>query len=106
MKGTFGLVHLAMAFISMIQIDMISHAVTHLDGQQQFWYSDNGNMTQRVDPNNDTWTYTWNVENMLAQADNQTNGRTPPHPENGNESLVNMATGWAFGPVWKNCYIC
>jgi YD repeat-containing protein len=48
------------------------HAVTHLNNAQKFWYDHNGNMTRRIDEGNSDWTYTWTIENQLA------NWPTPP----------------------------
>jgi RHS repeat-associated protein len=40
------------------------HAVTHINGQQRYWYDANGNMTQRVE-NGKTYAQTFTAENKL-----------------------------------------
>lgn len=42
------------------------HAVTTVNGVQQYWYDDNGNMTQRPDGNGGTHELYWTAENMLS----------------------------------------
>jgi len=44
------------------------HAVTHLNGDQKFWYDANGNMTRRIDEQNRDWTLHWTPENRLGSA--------------------------------------
>jgi RHS repeat-associated protein len=47
------------------------HAVTHLNGIQQFWYDANGNMTRRIADLE--WTLTWTPENMPRSATDSRN---------------------------------
>lgn len=46
------------------------HAVTTMNGVQQYWYDANGNMTQRPDGSSGTHTLYWTPENMLKQVIN------------------------------------
>jgi RHS repeat-associated protein len=41
------------------------HAVTHLNGVQDYWYDANGNMTKRIEGGT-TYTQTFDAENQLA----------------------------------------
>ncbi|MGB4950179.1 MAG: RHS repeat-associated core domain-containing protein, partial [Rhizobiaceae bacterium] len=52
------------------------HAVTYLNGDQKFWYDVNGNMTRRIDEQNQDWTLTWTPENMLHNATDGTSSVT------------------------------